>query len=165
MHRHAQRSIWHPFLVFRHNCNSREWEASSVCPSREWSPLYHQWHRVSSWLARPKQWNYSLWQPGLFHADSLPVYHYTRLDWCPLLGKLLHRHIYYTDIFMAQKYLWHKQKHTLQPSSLHLSIICTLPLLCKKLKKMLQAFKTSDIKHTFYLFVCFVYMFITCNFV
>lgn len=98
----AQRSIWHPFLVFRHNCNSREWEASSMCPSREWSPLYHQWHRVSSWLARSKQWNYSFWQPGLFHADSLPVYHYTRLDWCPLLGKLLHRHIYGIEIFMAQ---------------------------------------------------------------
>lgn len=96
-----KRSIWHPFLVFRHNCNSTEWETSSMCPSREWSPLYDQWHRVSSWLARPKQWNYSFWQPGLFHADSLPVYHYTRLDWCPLLGKLFHRHIYGIEIFMA----------------------------------------------------------------
>ena len=78
----------YPLLNFRHYCNSGKWEASSMCPSREWSTLHHQWHRVSSWLARSKSWNHPLWQLGLFHADCLPVYHHTGLDGCSLLGKV-----------------------------------------------------------------------------
>lgn len=79
---------YYPLLTFRYYCDSGKWEASSMCPSREWSSLYHQWHRVSSWLARSKSWNHPLWQLGLFHADCLPVYHHTGVDGCPLLGKV-----------------------------------------------------------------------------
>lgn len=74
--------------TLRHRGCGGEWKARPMCPGGEWAALHHQRHRVSGRLAWPKPRHHSLWQLGIFHVDCVPMYYHTRVDWCPLLGRL-----------------------------------------------------------------------------